>query len=207
MSSSTPPPVPPTTAPPPAGYPEANPNKVLLVIDAQVGMLSDPPRGIPNSRKIAENIGTILETARAAPHPPLIVHIRNCGEPGEDDERGSAGWALLHAPPPHEPVIDKLKNNAFAGTSLGDIVKADAHIIVVGCQSDFCIRATCNAAIARGNEIILIHGAHGTYDRVEVLAGGGVTPAKTVEREIEVELDEAGVHLLEMDDVNDLFND
>ena len=55
--------------------------------------------------------------------------------------------------------------------------------------------------------MLLIHGAHGTYDRLEVLYGGGVTPAEKVASEIEAELEEAGVHILEMKDVPELFQD
>lgn len=65
----------------------------------------------------------------------------------------------------------------------------------------------CSAALDRGNEVLLIHGAHGTYDRLEVLYGGGVTPAATIASEIEAELEEAGVHILEMKDVPELFQD
>jgi nicotinamidase-related amidase len=186
---------------------EPNSHRVFLVLDAQIGMLSPPPRGVPASSVISQNISIILSVARTAPHPPVIVHIRNCGDIGEDDERGTPGWELVHAPRSGEHIIDKLKNNAFAGTNLGEIVPTDALLVVVGCQSDFCIRATCSAALGRGNEVVLIRGAHGTYDRVEVLAGGSVTPAQTVANEIEAELGEAGVHLLDMDNIGDLFSD
>jgi hypothetical protein len=53
----------------------------------------------------------------------------------------------------------------------------------------------------------LIKGAHGTYDRIEVLHGGGITPAWRIEAEIEAELEEAGVHLLEMKDLSGIFMD
>jgi hypothetical protein len=53
----------------------------------------------------------------------------------------------------------------------------------------------------------LIREAHGTYDRYEVLYGGGVTPASRIETEIEEELEEAGVHLLDMKDLPEIFTD
>ena len=55
--------------------------------------------------------------------------------------------------------------------------------------------------------MILIRGAHGTYDRWEVLYGGGVTPAAKVEEEVEDELEEAGVAVLDMKDVYGIFTD
>lgn len=82
-----------------------------------------------------------------------------------------------------------------------------AEIVIAGFQTDYSIRATCSAALGRGNEVLLIREAHGTYDREEVLDGGGVTSAAKIEAEIEAELEEAGVHLLGMKDLPDLFTD
>lgn len=55
--------------------------------------------------------------------------------------------------------------------------------------------------------MLIIRGAHGTYDRLEVLYGGGVTSAAQIEAEIEGELEEAGVHLLDMKDLSAIFDD
>lgn len=179
--------------------------RVLLLLDIQLGMLADPPGGVPSSQSIKENIARILNEARTARPLPLIVHVRNMGDTGEPDEPNTPGWQLIFPPLPHELVIDKLKNNAFAGTKLGDIIPPDAEIVIAGFQTDYSVRATCSAALGRGNEVLLIKGAHGTYDRIEVLHGGGVTPAHRIEAEIEEELEEAGVHLLEMKDVPGIF--
>ncbi|KAH9847803.1 Isochorismatase hydrolase [Lenzites betulinus] len=187
--------------------PDDEPKRVLISLDVQAGMLDDPPRGIPAASTVGQNIAAILAHARASPTPPRIVHIRNCGGPGEDDEPGAPGWQLVHTPLPGEFVIDKRKNNAFAGTELAELVPTDAEIVLIGLQSDFCIRATCSAALSRGNEVLLVRGAHATYDRVEVLNHGTITPAAVVESEIEGELEEAGVVLLEMKDLPSLFTD
>ena len=64
-----------------------------------------------------------------------------------------------------------------------------------------------NAALQRGNEVLLIRGAHATYDRLEVWNNGTITPASKVEKEIEQELEDAGVVMLDMSDLNDLFAD
>ncbi|KAI0656406.1 Isochorismatase hydrolase [Cubamyces menziesii] len=184
-----------------------DPKRVLIVLDVQVGMLSPPPTGVPSASTVGPNIAAILSYARTLSPPPRIVHVRNCGDAGEPDERGAPGWQLVHEPLPGEFVVDKRKNNAFAGTDLGEIVPTTAQIVMVGMQSDFCIRATCSAALARGNEVLLVRGAHATYDRVEVLDHGTITPASVVEAEIEGELEEAGVVLLEMKDLPEMFTD
>ncbi|KAI0259105.1 Isochorismatase-like protein, partial [Gloeopeniophorella convolvens] len=176
---------------------------VLLILAAQVGILGE--RGVPAAVMVRANLERVLATARSAVHPPLIVHVRHCGGTGDVDEPGAPGHALALEPAPGEPVLDKRKNNAFAGTPLGTLVARDAELVVVGLQSDFCVRATCSAALGRGNSVLLIRGAHATYDREEIWAGGTVTPAQEVEAEIEAELEEAGVVLLEMSDLPALF--
>lgn len=181
---------------------------VVLLLDTQKCVLADPQSGgIPDAKPARDNIEHILTTARKAKPPPLIVHVRNMGDIGDMDEPETGGWELIFPPLGSEVVIDKRKNNAFAGTNLGDIVPNDAEIVVVGFQTDFSIRATCSAALGRGNGVILVRGAHKTYPRIEVLHGGGVTAAEQVEAEIEAELEEAGVHLFEMEDVVHIFED
>jgi len=181
--------------------------RVLLLLDTQRCVLAPVNQGgIPDVKAARCNIENILSTARRAQTPPLIIHVRNTGDPGDMDEPGTPGWQLIYPPLSNELVIDKRKNNAFAGTSLGETIPTSAEIIVVGFQTDFSIRATCSAALGRGNEVLLVHGAHKTYPRIEVLHGGGVTPAEQVEFEIEAELTEAGVHVLDMEDVGHIFD-
>ncbi|KAG6808251.1 hypothetical protein H0H93_000369 [Arthromyces matolae] len=188
--------------------------RVLLLLDIQNAMLLPPPVGVPSSEAITKNISKILTTARAASPPPLIIHVQNCGDAGDPDEPGSSGWELIFDIPSgaEEFILDKRKNNAFAGTCLDEIIPIDAEVIVVGFQTDHSVRATCHEALKRGNEVLLVRGAHGTYDRIEVLHGGGggginnyITPAKRIETEVEFELDEAGVHVLDMRDVCGIF--
>jgi len=115
---------------------------VLLLLNTQVAMLSNPPQGIPYSSTVRENIDYILSLARAANNPPLIIHVRNTGEVGEMDEPNTPGWELFFAPTKGEVVIDNLKNNAFAGTKLGEHIRRDAELVVVGTLSDFGVRAS-----------------------------------------------------------------
>lgn len=178
------------------------------MLDSQRFMLEDQPVGVPEAKTVYPNIKEVLEFARVAqPNPPLIIHVRNTGDPGDPDEPDTPGWQLIFDPLPNEVVIDKRKNNAFAGTTLGSWIPMDAEIVVVGFQTDFSVRATCSAALGRGNEVILLREAHATFDRIEVLNGGGVTKASAIEAEIEAELEEAGVHVFEMKDLPGIFAD
>jgi nicotinamidase-related amidase len=206
------------TTPTQSGATSPNPDlqRVLLLLDVQQAMLEPPPIGVPASSQVHDNLSQILSYARRAASTssstpfspssrPLIIHVRNNGDSGELDDPSTPGWQLIFPPIPGEIVIDKRKNNAFAGTNLADFIPPHAEIVVAGFQTDYSIRATCSAALGRGNEVLLIRGAHATYDRIEVLHGGGITPASKIEEEIEAELEEAGVHLLDMKDVDGVF--
>ncbi|KAH8118179.1 Isochorismatase hydrolase [Phellopilus nigrolimitatus] len=204
-------PIPNGHAPAPAPAPTAQqpPRAVLLLIDVQVNMLA-PGSGVPNAGPVRATIERALHAARSAPRPPLVVHVRNCGAPGEPDARGARGWQLACAAARGEPVLDKTRNNAFAGTPLPALVPPGAAtaLVVAGMQSDFCIRATCSAALARGNSVFLVAGAHATYDRPEAYAVAGVplvTPARAVEQAVENELEEAGVCIVAVEDLPHVF--
>ncbi|KAG6917855.1 hypothetical protein DXG01_000760 [Tephrocybe rancida] len=181
--------------------------RVLLLLDVQQAMLLDPPEGVPSSRLqvVKDNLDHILKQARLARPPPLIVHVRNTGDAGDMDEPHTSGWELIFPVEPAELVVDKRKNNAFAGTSLSEIIPSDAEIILAGFQTDYSIRATCSEALKRRNEVLIIRGSHATHDRIEVLHGGGITPAARIEADIEAELEEAGVHILDMKDLPGIF--
>ncbi|KAI9457049.1 Isochorismatase-like protein [Boletus coccyginus] len=192
----------------PSQHPPCFTCRVLLLIDVQVNHLEDPEKGgVPAAHSVRQNIQSILSKARSERHPPRIIHVRNNGEPSDPDAPNTLGWQLFFPPLPHEPIVDKRKNNAFAGTQLGDLIPTNAEVIIVGMQSDYCVRATCSAALYRGNEVILIRGAHATFDRNEIWNGGSLTKARAIEAEIEAELEEAGVNLLDMKDLPDLFTD
>jgi len=182
-------------------------HRVLLLLDVQAALLDDPPKGVHSAVQMRKNISKIIAQARSAKPPPIIIHVRNTGEKGEADEPNTPGWQLAFPPLPDEPVIDKLKNNAFAGTDLGNLITPDAEIVVVGMQTDYCIRATCSAALGRGNDVLLIKGSHATYDGMQAWNGGVKIPASTIEVETEAELEEAGVVLLDMSDLPGIFAD
>ncbi|TDL15897.1 Isochorismatase hydrolase [Rickenella mellea] len=178
--------------------------KVLLVVDVQVNQLEDPPVGVPSGPVVRPNIEKVLNDARASPNPPIIVFIRNNGGQEDPDLPGLPGWELALPTLPNEPIVDKWKCDSFAETNLGDIVPSNAAVLVVGMQSEYCIRATCLGAVRRGNKTFLVKGAHATADRHEGATEGEpavITPAATVENEIEGELEAAGVVLVGLEDV------
>ncbi|KAG6825208.1 hypothetical protein H0H92_004386 [Tricholoma furcatifolium] len=179
--------------------------RALLLLDFQHAMLLDPPIGVSASKRVKDNVARILAQARLAVPLPLIVHVRNTGDAGDQDEPHTPGWELILDVRPSELVVDKRKNNAFAGTSLGEIIPPDAEIIVVGFQSDYSVKATCVDALKRGNDVLLIRDSHSTHDRIEVMHGGGIIPAGRIEFDVETEMEEAGAYILDMKDLPGLF--
>ncbi|KAF8143471.1 Isochorismatase-like protein [Mycena galopus ATCC 62051] len=180
-------------------------HRVLLVLNVQVGLVSDPPQGIPAAHTVRENISLVLQWAREAQHSPRIIHFRNCGEAGEPDQEGTPNWNLLHQPLPGEDLLDKRKTNAFSGTTLGELVPPDAEVVVVGLMSEYSVKSTCKAALLRGNSVLLIRGAHGTYNHQELTENGRFTPAEKISAQVEEELDKAGAIVLDMEDLPGLF--
>ncbi|KAK7055981.1 streptothricin hydrolase [Favolaschia claudopus] len=183
-------------------------HRALLVLNQQVGFISDPPQGIPAARTVRQNIGLVLEQARLASsseQAPRIIHFRNCGEKGDLDEEGTPTWELLHAPQPGETVMNIRKSNAFSNPALEDLIAPEAEIVVVGLMSEYAIKSTCRAALARGNTVLLIRGAHGTYDHREITESGRLTPAHKISDQVEADLDDAGVMVLDMKYLSGIF--
>ncbi|KAJ7618069.1 Isochorismatase-like protein [Roridomyces roridus] len=180
--------------------------RTLLVLGYQAGFVAAPPMGIPSASIVTANIDLVLTSARQAPPDSIrIIHVRNTGDPGDPDAQGTPTRELVHPPLPGELVLDKEKSNAFTGTELAELITPDEEIVVVGLLSDYSVKHTCRGALERGNTVILIRGAHGTYDHLEIGEGGRFTPAARISARVEEELDEAGVMILDMKYLPDIF--
>jgi nicotinamidase-related amidase len=154
---------------------------VLLMIDTQRNMLR-PPSPVPSADAVGKAIAQVL--ARARESGAQVIHIRNTGTPGDPDEPGTPGWELAYPVAEGEHVVDKPECDAFVGTDLETLIPPDAPIVVVGMQSEYCVRSTTLAALSRNHLVTLVHGAHATYpaDR----------PATEISTAVEAELSKAG---------------
>ena len=159
----------------------------LLLIDLQRNML-EPPERVPAAERLTQSVHGLLERARAA--GASVVHVRNNGGPGEPDLPGTPGWELYHQPVDGEAIVDKFAMDAFADTDLSELIPAGSTILAAGLASDYCVRATVLSARRLGYDVRLIRGAHGAYD-------SDGRSAETVEKEVEQELQEAGVRIVE----------
>jgi nicotinamidase-related amidase len=164
---------------------------VLLMIDTQRNMLL-PPSPVPSADSVGKVIAQVLDQARGS--GAQVIHIRNTGGPGDPDEPGTDGWELAYPVAEGEHVVDKPQCDAFVGTDLAALVLPGMPIVVVGMQSEYCVRSTTLGALSRNHPVTVVHGAHATYpsDR----------PATEISTAVEAELSKAGATIAEPVDLS-----
>lgn len=134
----------------------------LLIIDVQVGVV-----GAAYQRDaVIANIQTLLAAARAAGTPVIwVAH--------SDEQMPIGGDAWQYVPElvrrESEPLVHKLYGDSFEATDLEAALAAAnvAHLVVVGAQTDACIRSTIHGAFTRGYDVTLVSDAHTTEDMSE----------------------------------------
>jgi nicotinamidase-related amidase len=138
------------------------PNTALLVIDVQNGVVA----GAHARDAVVANIGSLVEKARGERVP--VVWVQH-----SDDqlEQGSEAWRIVPelAPDGAEPLILKNYGDSFEDTTLEGVLSGlgVGRLIVVGAQTDACVRSTLHGALARGYDAILVSDAHTTEDQSE----------------------------------------
>lgn len=151
---------------------EGRPHTALLVVDVQTGVVADAHE----RSAVVANIGTLVERARRERAP--VVWVRHCDEhlvPGTDP------WRIVPelTPNPDEPMVDKHYGDAFEDTSLGAILSGlgVGRLVVVGAQTDACVRSTLHGAFVRGYDTTLVSDAHTTEDQT---AWGAPPPEQVI---------------------------
>jgi len=156
----------------------------LLVIDVQRGLFTRPVP-IYQSEKLLENICLLMERARQARLPVVIVQHSNANLLPFESE----GWQLHPAVCPQEGDlrIHKQHGSAFEKTGLKarlEPARIDT-VVVAGLVTQACIRATCLDARRLGYRVVLAQDAHSNYHR----------QAAQIIQESQAELTAAGVEL------------
>ena len=130
---------------------------VLLVVDVQVNVV----KGAWEAPRVVGNVALAVERARAQGAPVIWVQHGD-----EELVKGSPEWqwAPELVPAPHELLIHKNFNSSFEHTLLDDeLAKLGAtHIVLAGCATNWCIRATAYGALERGYDLTLVKDAHTT---------------------------------------------
>jgi nicotinamidase-related amidase len=134
---------------------------VLLIIDVQRALLDELS---PARREgFLATLVPLLDRARSTALP--VVFVRHDGRPSELVP-GTPEWQIASeiAPRADEPIVDKRLDDAFAQTTLADVLAAlDAdHLIATGMQTDFCVNATIGGAVQRGYRVTLVADGHAT---------------------------------------------
>jgi nicotinamidase-related amidase len=138
---------------------ENRPNTALLVIDVQVGVVE----GAHERDAVVANIGGLVDKARREQVP--VVWIQHSDE---QTVRGSDGWQIVPelTPGDAEPLVEKHYGDSFEDTDLETVLSnlCVGRLMVVGAQSDACVRSTIHGAFVRGYDTTLVSDAHTTED-------------------------------------------
>jgi nicotinamidase-related amidase len=141
---------------------ENRPNTALLVVDVQRGVV-----GSAHDRDaVVANVASLVEKARQERVPVVWVQHRD-----EQLRTGSDDWRIVPelSPGESEPLIAKEYGDSFEDTSLESVLSGlgVGRLVVVGAQTDQCIRSTLHGALARGYDATLVSDAHTTEDQSE----------------------------------------
>ena len=152
---------------------ENRPNTALLVVDVQNGVVG----GAHERDAVVANIDTLVEKARRARVPVVWVQHSD-----EQLARGSEEWRIVPelAPGEVEPLVEKHYGDSFEDTDLETVLSGlgVGRLVVVGAQTDECVRSTLHGAFVRGYDTTLVSDAHTTEDLTE---WGAPPPDKVVD--------------------------
>jgi nicotinamidase-related amidase len=142
---------------------ENRPSTALLVIDVQNGVVG----GAHARDSVVANVSSLVGKARREQVPVVWVQHND----GENLTKGSEGWQLVPElkRDDAEPLVDKSYADSFEDTTLETVLSGlgIGRLVVVGAQTDECIRSTLHGAITRGYDATLVGDAHTTEDLTE----------------------------------------
>jgi len=148
------------------------PNTALLVIDVQVGVVSE----VHNRDGVIANINALVDRARAQGVPVVWVQHSD-----EQLVEGSESWRYVPelVRRDSEPIVHKHYGDSFEATGLEALLaeRGVGRLVVTGAQTDACVRATLHGAFTRGYDATLVGDAHTTED---LTAYGAPAPEQVI---------------------------
>jgi nicotinamidase-related amidase len=139
---------------------ENRPNAALLVVDVQNGVVE----GAHQRDAVVGKVGSLVEKARREQVP--VVWVQHSSE---RLATGSDAWQIVPelTPDDAEPLVEKNYGDSFEDTTLETVLSGlgVGRLIVVGAQTDACIRSTLHGALVRGYDASLVSDAHTTEDQ------------------------------------------
>jgi len=141
---------------------ENRPNTALLVVDVQNGVVG----GAHERDAVVANVGRLVEKARREQVPVVWVQHSD-----EQLAKGSDDWRIVPelTRDDAEPLVEKSYADSFEDTTLESVLSGlgVGRLVVVGAQTDECIRSTLHGAVVRGYDATLVKDAHTTEDLTE----------------------------------------
>jgi nicotinamidase-related amidase len=138
---------------------ENRPNTALIVIDVQNGVVD----GAHDRDTVVANIGSLVDKARREHVPIVWVQHSDQGL-----TRGTEEWQIVPelVPDSAEPLVEKNYGDSFEDTVLETVLSGlgVGRLMVVGAQTDGCVRSTLHGAFVRGYDATLVSDAHTTED-------------------------------------------
>jgi nicotinamidase-related amidase len=139
---------------------ENRPNTALLVVDVQNGVVE----GATRRDEVVANVGRLVERARQGRVPVIWVQHSDDNLAPQTEE-----WRIVPelTRDDAEPLVAKNYGDSFEDTDLESVLSelGVGRLIVVGAQTDACIRSTLHGAFARGYDATLVSDAHTTEDQ------------------------------------------
>jgi isochorismate hydrolase len=133
------------------------PNTALLVVDVQNGVVKQAHK----REAVLANIARLVENARREQAPVVWIQHHD-----EQLVQGSEDWRIVGElnPAAGEPLIEKNYGDSFENTTLENVLSrlGAGELVVVGAQTDACIRSTLHGAFVRGYDVTLVTDAHTT---------------------------------------------
>src|ERR1700688_57281 len=137
-------------------------NTALLVVDVQSGVVA----GAHERDAVVANVGSLVEKARRERVPVVWVQHSD-----EGLARGSDEWRIVAelTPAKTEPLVEKNYGDSFEDTTLETVLSGlgVGRLVVVGAQTDACVRSTLHGAFVRGYDATRVSDAHKTEDQTE----------------------------------------
>src|SRR5258708_25494277 len=136
------------------------PNTALLVVDVQNGVVG----GAHGRDAVEANVSSLVEKARRELVPVVWVQHSD-----EELARDSDDWRIVPelSPADAEPLVEKSYGDSFEDTNLETVLSGlgVGRLVVVGAETDACIRSTIHGAFARGYDTTLVSDAHTAGDK------------------------------------------
>ena len=136
------------------------PNTAVLVVDVQKGVVEKAHE----RDAVVANVGSLVERARREQVPVIWVQHSD-----EDLAKGSEDWRIVPEVKPEDAKahVEERYGDPFEDTTLETVLSGlgVGRLIVVGAETDACIRSTIHGAFVRGYDATLVSDAHTTGDQ------------------------------------------